>query len=127
MRGDIRRPAGNTTRWLAALAVAVAVSCGGDGDVGSRGGLVGGRCMADRDCSHRCLMGGDFPGGYCSLACSTDADCPGGTVCIEKEGGVCLLKCDLPADCASLGDGYGCKGKKRKGIADAEALVCIAD
>lgn len=123
MRPDLLR----LFSFLAVLAVALPASCGGPDDVGASGLTVGGRCSADVDCRHRCLTGGDFPGGYCSVSCRDDRDCPEGTICGEKDGGVCLLACTLPADCHALGSDYTCDAKGRKGIPDAKALVCVGD
>ncbi len=108
------------------LLVALPAACHDD-NVGSNGDLVGGRCTIDTDCRKRCLQGGEFPGGYCSLTCQADADCPSGSVCIDKSGGVCLLGCLQPTDCAGLGVGYKCEAKERKSIKGAKIAVCIGD
>ncbi|MCA9669494.1 MAG: hypothetical protein KC503_28060 [Myxococcales bacterium] len=102
------------------LAVASAPACGGD-SVGNQGLTVGGSCANDRDCDQKCLTGGDFPQGTCSVRCSNDAQCPGGTACVDKDGGYCLLTCDFSSDCRG---GYTCKGKKRVDKS-GEVLVCI--
>ena len=104
-------------RWLL-IGIFIA-ACGGD-DVGNDGATVGGPCVDAADCESRCLVGGDFPQGTCSLACNTDNDCPDGTFCIDAEGGVCLLGCALPADCRG---GYNCEGKTNRGHG-GDSLVC---
>lgn len=117
--------------YLLAITVAFAsttlLSCDDDTAVGPSGALVGGRCTQDQDCEKRCLIGSDFPSGYCSLSCQGDIDCPHGSVCIGKEDDVCLLKCELPVDCQKLGATYRCDPEDRKGIPQAKALVCIGD
>ena len=53
------------------------------------------------------LMG--WPGGYCSTACVTDANCPGRSLCWKAEAQArCARVCSVDADCRVL-DGYGCK------------------
>ena len=110
----------------AVLSLAGAVGCGSK-DVGANGDLVGGRCVTDVDCRKRCLQGGDFPGGFCSVSCLVDADCPSGTVCIDKMAGVCLLPCAQPADCQFLGAGYKCDSKDRKSAKGVKVPVCIGE
>lgn len=91
---------------IAGIALGVMLlACGGE-DV-SR--LVGARCDVTSDCDHRCLAPEeDFPGGFCTVECSSNADCPDDTVCVEKEGGVCLFSCLDNGDCAFLGAGWTC-------------------
>lgn len=108
----------------AAMVFAFAGGCGDDGGgVGNGGGLVGGACRDDRDCAERCLRGGDFPGGTCSVWCGSDRDCPPGTYCIDKEGGVCLLDCRDSRDCRG---GYECSSEGRRG-GPGSVPVCIDD
>jgi hypothetical protein len=102
------------------VAIAAFVACNG-GDVGPEGGLVGGPCRDSRDCAERCVGGGDFPGGTCTIDCRDDGDCPDGTWCIDKAGGVCLLGCGHHDDCRG---GYECKWRDRKG-ARGDERVCI--
>lgn len=90
-------------------------------DVGPDGGLVGGSCRDDRDCAERCVEGGDFPDGTCTVECRDDRDCPGGTSCIDKKGGVCLLACEYDDECRSR---YECKNEKREGTG-GKTRVCI--
>ncbi len=105
---------------LAAFALALALAACGGG-VGFYGEVVGGSCSANRDCEERCLTGGDFPQGTCTVSCSSDSDCPSGTYCIRKEGGVCLLGCRDPSDCR---DRYSCKAERNEGHG-GDSLVCI--
>ena len=92
---------------LTALLVA---ACGHDeGDIDD---VVGAACSSDRQCDTRCFIGGDFPGGFCSLSCATDNDCPGDTYCMQEAGGVCMFAC--PAfDCQRLGPGWSCHDRDR--------------
>jgi hypothetical protein len=110
---------------LLLLMAAAGFACGDK--VGPNSGLVGGRCIVDGDCQGRCLRGGDFPGGYCSVPCGTDRDCPEATACIDKEGGVCLLQCRDRADCVDLGPDYTCAGKSSKAVSGLKVAVCIKD
>ena len=114
-----------TTKRLGSLpilvsAVALAFAACGSG-VGSEGETVGGPCTTTADCEQRCLTGGDFPQGTCTISCSSDADCPDGSHCIDKQGGVCLLSCSLPSDCRG---GYNCEGETNQGHG-GDSLVCI--
>jgi hypothetical protein len=90
---------------LLVLAFALA-ACAGHGS-GSIDEVVGAGCHQDTDCAHRCYTGPGYPGGFCSQSCSTDADCPDGTVCAAQSGGVCLFTCP-PMECARLGGGWQC-------------------
>ncbi len=93
-------------RRVAAIALLLAVAaCGGTNEV-SRD--VGARCDTNDECSGRCLTGGDYPGGFCTVACDSDADCTGGSVCVDVEGGICLFPCGAAGDCAFLGAGWSC-------------------
>jgi hypothetical protein len=77
---------------------------------------IGARCTAADDCDQRCLGPSDaYPGGFCSLTCDHDTDCPGGTRCGDIDGGVCLLTCAVNTDCAYLGAGWACKGVNLRG------------
>lgn len=85
-------------------------ACGRDpGDID---GTVGNACTSDRSCDDKCYMGGDFPGGFCSVACASDHDCPDGTFCMEAENGVCMFSCP-DFDCTRLGPGWNCETHKR--------------
>jgi len=116
-------------RAFLALALPLLAACGDDGSsggnadgIGNEGDVVGGPCDASSACADgsECITSGDFPGGMCTVNCSTDADCPDGTYCISNEGGICMLPCDSKADCR---DGFQCEGKSREEGA-GEKKVC---
>jgi hypothetical protein len=90
-------------------------------EVGNDGGLVGGACRDHRDCAERCVEGGDFPSGTCTVDCRDDRDCPDFTFCVDEKGGVCLLACDFDDECRGR---YDCKSISREG-ADGNIDVCI--
>lgn len=97
----------------------------GDHENGTTDSVIGDPCATNGDCLERCLTDpGDFPGGFCTVSCASDADCPADTTCADKAGGVCLFSC--PAfDCAFLGAGYRCDNKDH--VSGGQVNVCIAD
>jgi hypothetical protein len=111
--------------WSISMALAVALAgafaCHPGGDVGNDGPLVGGSCRDSGDCVDRCVKGGDFPGGTCTVECRDDGDCPEFTYCVDKEGGVCLLSCEDGEECRGS---YGCHDTDREG-AGGKIHVCI--
>lgn len=104
------------------LALLVGVACGVDADV-SR--AIGARCDRSTECEDRCLTAsGDWPGGFCTLSCATDQDCPEATLCIREDGaGACLFTCADDRGCAFLGSGYACSERPRN-VDEAAVLVC---
>ena len=105
------------------LVILFATACGhGNGDIDR---LEGAACISDRDCDHLCYQGGDFPGGFCSVPCATDLDCPADSLCMSEAGGVCMFTCP-PFDCGYLGTGWVCKDRDLRGT-DGKANVCIGD
>ena len=92
-------------RFLLGLAVALA-ACGGHGG-GGIDQTIGATCTNNGQCNHTCFTGGNFPAGFCSIGCASDADCPSDTYCTTPSGGVCLFICP-PFDCSRLGAGWGC-------------------
>lgn len=69
---------------------------------------IGARCDVNADCDERCLApGGNWPGGFCTITCDSDAACGDRALCIDEQGGVCALSCTTDADCAFLG-AYKC-------------------
>jgi hypothetical protein len=105
------------------LVLSLALAGGCSGGVGNDGGLVGGDCRDNADCTERCVRGGDFPDGTCTIDCNDDIDCPRGTACVEREGGICLLLCDFDRDCRPS---YACEPISRHGHSGS-ASVCIDD
>lgn len=87
--------------------VVMALTACGAGEPVSR--TVGARCDLASQCDERCLIGGDFPGGFCSITCDSSAACPDGTACADDQGGVCLFTCSSDANCTFLGAGWTCK------------------
>lgn len=122
----------------ATMIVAVcALSCGADPEsiedheTGTSDAVIGDPCSSHDECFSRCLTDNDspsdYPGGFCSVPCASDADCPPDAACIDKDGGVCLFTCGPHGDfdCAFLGSGWRCNDKDS--IADREVFVCIGD
>ena len=97
--------------------------CGRDyGDIDS---FIGAACTRDSQCDERCYQDADdYPGGFCSISCDTDNDCPGDTVCINKDGGLCMFLC-AEQDCDRLGPGWGCHDEERR--TGGRDNVCIGD
>lgn len=113
-----RYPRGMLRSSVLLLTLLTATACH---DVGVDGGLVGGSCRDDRDCVERCVDGGKFPDGTCTVDCRDDRDCPADTFCIREKGGVCLLACDVDDECRG---GYDCKNEDREGRS-GKIEVCI--
>ncbi len=92
-------------------------------DVGPTGLAIGGPCADVYDCASGsfCLRGAAFPDGTCTTNCGSDADCRGGSVCIEQSAGVCLLPCTTDDDCGR--EGYVCAERGRHGE-NGRASVC---
>jgi hypothetical protein len=109
-------------RWIA---TAVMLLLSGLGCVSSEVSReVGARCEAKAECDERCLSADDgYPGGFCSLSCADDLDCPSGARCVDTEGGVCLFECVDDSTCALLGEGWRCQPRPAAASGD-EVLVC---
>ena len=77
--------------------------------VASGTGPVGGACTGYGSCAGGqdglCLLNSDFADGYCSVTCTTDADCSAGSHCLETAG-LCIDDCTTTADCRA--NGYEC-------------------
>lgn len=97
------------------------VACGHHGDIDS---YIGAACTRDSQCDERCYMGPAFPGGFCSIGCVSDRDCPSDAVCTDKEGGVCMFLC-AEVDCSRLGGGWRCSDKNNVG--GGKDNVCTGD
>ncbi len=73
-------------------------------------GVVGDACANDASCAGGTQGGCEepasgFKGGYCTLACTSDAQCSAGSQCIVASG-ICLKNCTTDTDCR--GNGYQC-------------------
>ena len=85
---------------------------------------LGARCDSSNECDDRCLgPSSDWPGGFCTVHCEIDLDCPEDSACVEEEGGVCAYACTADASCGFLGVGYGCKERMARGGAGMR-FVC---
>jgi hypothetical protein len=114
--------------------IALLVACGGvdtidDHEPGTTDELIGDPCASTDDCSKGCYLDiEDYPGGFCSVSCASDADCPSDAACVDRDGGVCLFTCGASGgfDCTFLGPGWRCDDKDRQG-AGGQVYVCIGD
>jgi len=104
--------------------VVTASACGISSDV-SRD--LGARCDTKDECNERCLLptAQESPGGFCTLQCVDDSDCPGGSKCADVEGGVCLFTCTDNTNCEFLGTGWSCNMTDTR--PNGEAMICIGD
>jgi hypothetical protein len=85
---------------------------------------VGARCELSAECDDRCLPpSSNYPGGFCTLACSDRSECPSETTCADREGGVCLFECAGDPDCAFLGAGWQCRVDDLRG-GGIKVMVC---
>ena len=86
---------------------------------------VGARCDHSSECDEQCLgPSADWPGGFCTIACDSDDDCPDDASCIqESSAAVCAFHCITDPGCQFLGAGYGCKERDRQGVA-GKVMVC---
>ena len=87
--------------------------------------LVGNTCTQNTQCRVMCETGVEFPDGFCTLSCSSDTQCPHGTVCMTTAGGVCLFPCRGIVDCQFLGAGWRCQ--KKDHLPNGQAMVCIGN
>lgn len=108
---------------LLSAMVAGSIGCGSSVAVGSGGRLVGAPCASDSQCDAVCVTEKSYPGGFCTLKCSNDGNCPPGTACIDDAGGICGILCSSNVDCASFGRGFVCDSRSRKG-SSGSAPVC---
>jgi len=115
-----------TLMCVAAASALLIAACGDDDDeylVSNYGPLVGGPCLDSLDCvsGSFCADSSDFPDGTCTAPCDDHGDCPGPSLCIERERGACLLFCRDDRDCRR---DYKCKEvKDQRG--NGRSRVCI--
>lgn len=107
-------------RWLLVAILLVSAAC-----TPGPNRQVGAPCADDIDCADRCLD--DWPGGFCTLRCGDNRDCPSDSVCIDSNGGVCMLLCHDSSECKDfLGDNdYRCHD--RRDVHDDRYDVCVPD
>ncbi len=108
------------------IVLSITGSCG-SADV-SR--ALGARCDNNSDCDERCQDGNDYPGGFCTLSCDLNQDCPAGALCTNRDNGICLFGC-RPSEagtdeCRFLGVGWRCEPQPGR-EAGSEVSVCIGD
>lgn len=76
-------------------------------DAGST--VIGHPCTLDSECGSDFRCQPTAPGGYCTLFCSSNAECPSGTVCspvpFSRIAGICMKSCTTNAECRM---GYSC-------------------
>lgn len=84
---------------------------------------VGGACDDNFDCHDRCID--EWPGGFCTLECRDNRDCPSDSVCVDSKGGVCMLLCKSSSECKDwLGDSdYSCH--VREDVHEDDWDVCV--
>ncbi len=89
---------------------------------------LGARCTASSECDDRCLSpSGDYPDGFCTVACNTSQECPSGSTCVDREGGVCLFDCQFDAGCDFLGATWICKDTRTREDERIRVNVCRGD
>ncbi len=91
-----------------ALAFALVAACGTDESaLGIAPSVIGVGCDDAGECGFagaQCLS--EFPGGYCTVGCTSSSGCPGETVCVPSPGGnVCAAVCADESECRN---GYDC-------------------
>jgi hypothetical protein len=90
--------------------------------------VLGARCNAAADCDDRCLgPSNDYPGGFCTVDCDRNLDCPSSADCADLEGGVCLFRCRDDRDCEFLGLGWICEEENLREDQNRKILVCRGD
>ncbi|HWM85555.1 MAG TPA: hypothetical protein VNO33_06950 [Kofleriaceae bacterium] len=118
MRG--KRPREVAWALLAAAWLALGSACSVSSDLSRE---LGARCDSLDECAERCLDGARYPGGFCSVSCDGDDDCPDRASCADLEGGVCLYACDDATDCEFLGPGWQCRAEPGTGA--GQVMVCV--
>ena len=86
---------------------------------------IGARCDSPDECDELCLTAPEYPGGFCTVGCTSPADCPSGALCVDIGQRVCLYECDATPACAFLGADWKCA--ERAAEPDGEVMVCAGD
>jgi hypothetical protein len=91
----------HTLLLLASIAALPLLACGSS---------VGDTCASD-GCGSDLMCRGDFPGGFCTTACTQAGEgggCPDEGLCAEQLGQLmCSPRCESTSDCR---EGYACNG-----------------
>lgn len=112
-----------STRPLCAAVLLAVFACSASSSVSRE---LGALCDDADECEERCLEGARYPGGFCSLSCDDETDCPDGASCVARDGGVCLFGCADDDGCDFLGGGWRCRPTpERGGGSGDEVLVCV--
>lgn len=80
-----------------------ATGCGGKASA-----PIGAACKDSGDCASSSYCATNYPGGYCSMACTgRPSACPSGSLCarVSPDTAECYSTCSANSDCRS---GYGC-------------------
>lgn len=87
---------------------------------------LGARCDRNSECDERCLAPSpEWPGGFCTISCDVNADCPSGSACVDEGGnGVCAFTCATDAGCVFLNVGYACKERDTHATGGGKVNVC---
>jgi hypothetical protein len=85
---------------------------------------LGARCDVNADCAQTCLPIPDWPGGFCTTSCDSDANCESDAACIDENGGVCAFGCISDASCTFLGAGYTCQSIDAHPNGGTKVMVC---
>lgn len=117
----------NTMRIIAGVATLSTLACSSaDPSQLPAEEVVNQGCENDDDCTGgRCIQG--LPGGLCTAECTSQEDCPEGTVCTDTEAvdGVCLFTCDSAQFCRDqVGEGYTCDTETNL-TTEEDVRVCI--
>lgn len=107
---------------IAMITLALALAACQSSDVSRE---LGARCDVAAECDERCLGPSmEWPGGFCSITCDTDNDCPLDAKCIDESGGgVCAYSCLGDPGCYFLGADYECHERDAHG-AGMKVMVC---
>ncbi len=108
---------------IAMITLALALAACQSSDVSRE---VGARCDVAADCDERCLgPSTDWPGGFCSITCDSDGDCPTDAACIDEAGGgICAFTCLSDPQCSFLISGYTCHERDAHGGTPGKVMVC---